>query len=83
MKTFKNEINDFRSDEEDGEEVADEVADEDFAQNDLKDECCMEDDNIDEQIHVRTERKLLPEDEDFMRDLDRIVFESMQVSFFV
>lgn len=33
-----------------------------------------------EQIRVHTQRKVLPEDEDFMREFNRVMMESMQVS---
>lgn len=37
-------------------------------------------DEEDQEIHVRKEHTLLPEDEDFMRDLDRMIAETMLVS---
>lgn len=37
----------------------------------------------DDRIHVHTDRQLLIEDEQFMRDLDRLVAETMQVNIYL
>lgn len=39
-------------------------------------------DSEDEQIRVHKQRNILPEDEDFMRDFDRMMNETIQVSLF-